>query len=292
MLERHQVEAFLTLAEELHFGRTAERIRVTPTRVSQTIRKLERIVGAELFARTSRRVELTTIGRQLEQDLRPAWTQTIAAFQRAVEAGRGVTGTLRVAFDNVVGGTLLAAAAELFCEKNPDCAVQLREAQLREIMHWLCENEVDVACSALPIQEQSIMAGHTLISEPRLLAVSSSHPLARQNSVSIEELAGVTVLRPPEFLAKSLCDEHAPCAAEQPIGYGPSAATFQGLLVLVGAGRGVLAVGASVATYYPWPQISYIPFRNAEPVEWGLIWRAANTNARVQAFIGSARELC
>ena len=65
MLERHEIEAFLTLAEELHFGRTAERLHVSTARVSQTIRKLERRVGAPLFDRTSRRVELSPAGGQL-----------------------------------------------------------------------------------------------------------------------------------------------------------------------------------------------------------------------------------
>ena len=71
MLERYELETFLTLAEELHFGRTAERTHVSTARVSQTIKKLERRVGAPLFNRTSRHVELTPIGRQLYDDLTP-----------------------------------------------------------------------------------------------------------------------------------------------------------------------------------------------------------------------------
>ncbi|MGO4615462.1 LysR family transcriptional regulator [Nocardia sp. 2YAB30] len=294
MLERYEVEAFLTLAEELHFGRTAERMRVSTTRVSQTIRKLERSVGADLFTRTSRRVELTPIGRQLEKDLRPAWNQTVSAFQRAVEAGRGVTGTLRVAFVNAAGGTLLAEAAELFRQRQPDCAVQIRDAQLYEIMPWLRENEVDIAFFAFPVREEGVVVGPALVVEPRLLAVSSSHPLAGQEFVSVEELADVEVLRLPETLPKSFRDERTPCAtpAGRSIRFGPSAATFQELLVLIGAGRGVLPVSMSAAKYYARPEISYIPFRDAEPVEWGLIWRADNTTARVQAFGAAARELC
>lgn len=61
MLERHELEAFLTLAEELHFGRTAERLHVSTARISQTIAKLERRTGVPLFVRTSRRVEPTAV---------------------------------------------------------------------------------------------------------------------------------------------------------------------------------------------------------------------------------------
>ncbi|GAB2459501.1 hypothetical protein GCM10027187_28990 [Streptosporangium sandarakinum] len=98
MLERHEVEAFLTLAEELHFGRTAERLRVSTARISQTIAKPERRTGIPLFERTSRRVELTAAGRRLYEGVRPAWDQITGAFEQAVASGRGLTGTLRVAF--------------------------------------------------------------------------------------------------------------------------------------------------------------------------------------------------
>lgn len=67
---RHELEAFLTLAEELHFGRTAARLHVSTARISQTIRSLELRVGARLFARTSRRVSLLPVGQQLLDDLR------------------------------------------------------------------------------------------------------------------------------------------------------------------------------------------------------------------------------
>jgi DNA-binding transcriptional LysR family regulator len=67
---RHELEAFLTLAEELHFGRTAARLHVSTARISQTIRSLELRVGVRLFERTSRRVSLLPVGQQLLEDLR------------------------------------------------------------------------------------------------------------------------------------------------------------------------------------------------------------------------------
>src|SRR4051812_47503341 len=124
MLERHELEAFLTLAEELHFGRTAERLRVSTARVSQTIAKLERRIGVPLFNRTSRRVELTAVGQRLYEDVRPAWDQITTAFEQAVVAGRGLTGMLRVAFVGAASGQLLVGATELFRGRHPDCDVQ------------------------------------------------------------------------------------------------------------------------------------------------------------------------
>ncbi len=79
-MERHEVDAFLAVAEELHFSRAAERLRLSTARVSQTIQRLERRVGAPLFERTSRMVRLTPIGRQFRDDLEPARALTNAAL--------------------------------------------------------------------------------------------------------------------------------------------------------------------------------------------------------------------
>ena len=86
MLERLETETFLTLAEELHFGRTAERLRITTGRVSQVIKKLERRIGGMLFERTSRTVRLTPIGRQLADDLVPLVAAMDEALRRAADA--------------------------------------------------------------------------------------------------------------------------------------------------------------------------------------------------------------
>src|SRR5690242_11351597 len=106
-MEQREIEAFLTLAVELHFGRTAERLQLTTVRVSQAIKTLERRVGAPLFERTGRQVELTPIGRQLEADLRPAYESMRNGLQRAINAGRGIDGVLRVGFVNAAAGRLV-----------------------------------------------------------------------------------------------------------------------------------------------------------------------------------------
>jgi DNA-binding transcriptional LysR family regulator len=97
-VERRDIEIFLMLGEELHFGRSAERLHVSVAMVSKAIKKLERAVGATLFDRSSRRVTLTPIGRRLYDDLRPAYQQILDGFERAVAAGRGVDGELRAGF--------------------------------------------------------------------------------------------------------------------------------------------------------------------------------------------------
>ncbi|WP_280394464.1 LysR family transcriptional regulator [Nocardia brasiliensis] len=106
MLERLELEAFLTLAEELHFGRTANRLGLTTSRISQTIRRLERRIGAALFERNSRKVTLTNVGRQLRDDLRPAYDQINAGIA-AASRGNVVPGTLMVGFSGPWCGNLM-----------------------------------------------------------------------------------------------------------------------------------------------------------------------------------------
>ena len=292
MLERHELEAFLTLAEELHFGHTADRLRVSTARVSQTIRKLERRVGVPLFNRTSRRVELSPVGRQLYADLRPAWTQIAAGLTRAIETGRGFTGTLRVSFTDAAGGQLLAGISELFREHHPDCDVQIREAQLAELMPWLRDGTVDLALATFPVHEPGIVAGPVLVSESRFLAVPIGHPFGRRDTLCLEDLATVTMLQLPDTLPESLRADRTPdtTPSGQPIRPGRAAATFHELLTLVGAGHGVVPVGANVRRYYARPDVAYVHLHDAPPLQWGLLWRADNATARVRAFADAAHD--
>src|SRR5215813_9668202 len=136
-MEQRDIEIFLTLAEELHFGRTAERLHVSTARVSQTIKKLERRVGAPLFERTSRQVALTPIGRRLDDDLRPAYRQIREGVDRAIAAARGVEGVLRVGFIGTAVGQFLHQAGEIFHARHPACQVQIREARYSDFLELL-----------------------------------------------------------------------------------------------------------------------------------------------------------
>lgn len=293
MLERHELEAFLTLAEELHFGRTAERLHLSTARVSQTIAKLERRVGLPLFNRTSRRVELSAVGRQLEDDVRPAWNQITSAVERAVDTGRGRTGTLRVAFVGAAGGQLMAGAAELFQGREPGCVVQLREAQIGEVFPWLRDGEVDAALVHHPADEQGLACGPVLVREARMLAVPAAHPFARQESVSMEDMARVTLLRLPENVPAALQQRCAPATtpAGLPIGHGPAGATFNEVLTRIGTGQGCFTVGAQVQRYYARPDVAYVRIADAPPLQWALYWRADAATARVRAFNDCALDL-
>ncbi|HEY3464222.1 MAG TPA: LysR family transcriptional regulator [Amycolatopsis sp.] len=283
MPESRELETFLTLAEELHFGRTAQRLHVSTAQVSQTIRKLERRIGVPLFTRTSRRVDLTPVGRQLRNDLGPAWSAVEAALARAVETGRGVTGTLRVAFGDAAGGQLLAGVADLVRRRSPGSRVEFREARPAEVLPWLRDGEVDVVLAGLPLDGPDLATGPVLVRERRFLAVAAGHPFAARAAVGVADLARVTVLRcalPDPWL-----DEHAPAAVVRPRD------GLQELLTLAGSGEGVVPVGAHIRRYYPRPDVAYVLIEDAPQLEWGLVWLAGAATARLRAFADAAAEL-
>lgn len=289
-VERHEIEAFLTLAEELHFGRTAERLQVSTARISQTISKLERRVGVPLFERTSRRVVLTAIGAQLRDDVRPAHEQIEAGFERAVSAGRGISGELRVGFVGAAAGQLLLQATDRFRVRHPDCEVLIREVQIGEALGRLRADEFETLLVCFPQRDADLAVGPVLLSEPRVLAVPARHPFARRTSVSVEDLARDKVLQAPCSLPDHWRDPDAPrlTPAGRPIESGASAETFQEILTLIGAGHGIFPVGAQATRYYARPDVAYVPFADAPPLDWGLVWRTNRTTARIRAFSDAA----
>ncbi len=254
-MEQREIEIFLTLAEELHFGRTAERLHVSTTRVSQTIRKVERQIGVPLFERTSRRVVLTPIGRHLEEGLRPAFQQTREVIARAIAAGRGVDGELVVGFVGTVVGRFLHSVGEVFQARHPACQIQIREARYSDFLGLLRSGELDLALVPFPVEEPDLVSGPVLFSEPTVLAVSSRHPFARRKSVTLEDLARDKVLHPasvPEYMKDALAPRTTPSG--KAIERGPEFGTVQEMLSLIGAGQGMFPVPVHATLYDTRPE--------------------------------------
>ncbi|MER8044561.1 LysR substrate-binding domain-containing protein [Streptomyces sp. NPDC094032] len=285
MLERHELEAFLTLGDELHFGRTAELLGVSTGRISQTVKKLERRVGTPLFARTSRSVRLTPVGRRLHEELRPAHRQILAALEHATAAGRGMLGTLRVGFASPWGGALLTAAADTFLARHPGCEITLREVPLDVGTRPVEDGELDLQYDTFPAGP-GLGSGPVLVREDRVLLVPVAHPFARRSSVGLEDLAGQTLVTTGDCHPRAWREAHYPTRTPSgaAVAHGPAGATWEEVLSLVGAGRGVSVGAARGARYHPRPGIAYVPFHDAPPLEYGLVWATAAESALVKAF--------
>lgn len=290
MLERYELEAFLTLAEELHFGRTAERLGVSTGRISQTVKKLERRVGTALFARTSRSVRLTPVGQALHDELLPAYRQIRTALERATAAGRGVHGRLRAGFGTPWGGELLTAAADALLALHPGCEITVREVPFDGGVRPLREGTLDVQCVAFPVREPDLTTGPVVFTDARVLLLPAAHPLAGRTSLGMEDLAGLDLIAPGGDVPRHWVEHHYPRSTPSgaPVGRGPAVATWQEVLSHVSAGRGASPGAALGARYHPRPGIAYVPLRDAPPLEYGLVWPTAADSALLRAFVAAA----
>ncbi|NEW25704.1 LysR family transcriptional regulator [Nocardia cyriacigeorgica] len=289
-VELRDIEIFLTLAEELHFGRTAERLHISTARVSQAIRIQERRLGAKLFERTSRRVELTPLGERLREELSVGYRTIQGAIDFATATGRGIGGLLRVGYTAAWCGTTLIAAADRFTARYPGGEVQIREVQVGDYRQ-LRAREIELQMSEFPIEEPDLITGPVVFAEPRALVISSNHPVAQQKSLTMEDLAGIQLIDgigPSQAINSFHFPTHTPSGA--PIPRGPAAATWPEVLTLISAGKGACPCSVRAADFYPRPGLSFIPFADAPPIEFGLVWHADGPAARIQAFVDIVLE--
>ncbi|MFJ6850412.1 LysR family transcriptional regulator [Streptomyces sp. NPDC091271] len=291
-MERHEIEIFLALAEELHFARTAQRLRISPGRVSQTIKALERRIGGALFERSSRHVALTPVGRQLCADLAPAYRRMQQAIAHAMAASEEVSGALRVGFTAPWSGRLLVQAADAFSRRYPRCAVELQGATYNAVFDALREKEVDLVIAEPPVEGPGVTVGPVVFSEPRALLVPASHSLAARETVSLEDFAHLPLIT-ATGVSQAWREAHFPRRTPQGrcIEHGPAAADWEGVLSLVGAGRGATIASLRAEQYHGRPDIVYVPLSDAPPIDYALMWRDGGMAPGLRAFVQTVVEL-
>ncbi|TXS39856.1 LysR family transcriptional regulator [Streptomyces sp. OR43] len=292
-MDQNELECFLVLAEELHFGRTADRLRLSRARVSQLVQKLERRVGAPLFTRTSRSVVLTVLGSRLRDDLEPHYRGIENALARAVTSARGIEGVLHVGFSTPLAGEMVMKATAKLRVTHPELAVEVCEVPFSDPYGMLRRGDFDLQLTDFPVHEDDLAHGPTLLAEDRVLAVSAGHPLAGRDTVTLEDLAEVPLLTIagdiPEYWLEHRLPTRTPSG--RPVGPGPSVTNFQEALTLVAAGSGALLAGAHVALYHGRPGISYVPVEGDTPLGYSLMWRSDGANRAIELFGHTAREV-
>lgn len=284
-LELRELEAFLVLAEELHFGRTGERMYLSQSRVSQLLRSLERRIGTLLVERTSRTVRLTPMGAQFLDELRPAYAALHAMVDGARARARGMTGRLRIGFQGA-STTPLMCALERFEHENPECPTDLVEIPLADPFGAVRRHEIDAAAVLLPMGETDLVLGQVFSEQQQTLALPSSHPLARRSSLSVEELAAFALIGvhgpAPEYWQRSYTLNLTPRGT--PINAGPNVTTLEEGLALVATGRGAMLLCQPTAEYHRRPSVTFVPVTGLATSRLGLIWHRSQETPRVRAF--------
>ncbi|MFI6894676.1 LysR family transcriptional regulator [Streptomyces sp. NPDC050256] len=291
-MELRDIEIFLTLAEELHFGRTAERLHVSQARVSQAIGRQERRLGVALFDRTSRRVSMTPVGRRLREDLQQALDLLHAGLARAEAAALGAGQTLRLGVFGHAGHEL-CPLIDAFLARHPGCEVQFGEINGSDPFTALRTGDHDAHVLWLPVAEPDLVVGPTVLTGGRVLAVSAHHPLAGHGTASLEDLADnqVVDLGPaaPEYWVSAMAPTRTPLGRRIP--RGPAARTFHEILSLVASGHCVHPLGEVAARYNNPPGIVFLPIRDAPAIHFALTWRSDNDGPVIRALAQAAADL-
>ncbi|HMI70891.1 MAG TPA: LysR family transcriptional regulator [Solirubrobacteraceae bacterium] len=292
-VELRQLRAFLVVAEELHFGRAADRLRVSPSRVSQLVRALETVIGASLFERTSRRVALTPIGERLRSRVGPACNELARAVDDLRNHRDGLTGELRLGVVLATnGGPYLPEIIGLFEARHPACRIVVSEITWTDPLGPLRRGEVDLTAIRFPLRQPDLVVGPVLTTDARALAVADDHPLAGRSTVCVEDLADYEVAAGTPAIPQELIDALLP--RKTPSGRPIARRTVSGAvqtLAMVARGEIVHATVASLPDYMSYPGITYIPIVDLPPCDAGLVWRASEETPAIRAFAAVAREV-
>jgi DNA-binding transcriptional LysR family regulator len=291
-VELREIRVFLTLAEKLHFGRTAERLGITHSRVSQTIRTLEARVGAQLFERTSRRVSLTPLGQRFLEEISAPYNQLEQAFAHARNAATGIGGELRIGmYVSVNGGPHMVKIVRAFKARHPNCRVEFVDTGLgRGQFDWLRNREVDLLAMRIPIAETDITVGPVLSREQRVLAVANDHPLARLGSVSYEDIADYAV-SDSQTLTRQMMDAFIPPRTPSGRLLRRFECTTVGEAIMRAAsGDLVHPTVSSLLAHVRHPGITIVPIRDVPPSETALIWVTESCSPKIEAFVQAARD--
>jgi DNA-binding transcriptional LysR family regulator len=199
-VELRQLEAFVAVATELHFGRAAERLHIAAPTLSDLIRRLERELGTPLFTRTTRRVALTSAGAELLTRSKVILDEAAAAKAAIRRVADGEEGTVRLGITPPAAPVLAPHLISLFAGEAPQVTVELRRMWLPELLGAVATGDIDVALTCGPVPEPAGIATEVFCAEPLMVGLRPSHRLASRDTIALPELAHEVLGTAPEAL--------------------------------------------------------------------------------------------
>jgi DNA-binding transcriptional LysR family regulator len=291
-----QVKCFIAVAEELHFGRAAERLSMTQPPLSRQIQKLERAVGAHLVERDNRKVELTGAGVAFLDEAYRLLNLVDSAGDLARRVEAGTSGVVRLGFTAVSAISVLGPLLRRLADDLPDVEVRLSERVTGAQVDGIRRGELDIGLARPPFDTTFLDSG-VLLREPLVAVVPADHPLASMNrrlSPSDFEGAPVIGFNPQqsryfhELSVRFLANAHP--RVEQRVHQVLTA------MLLVAAGRGLALVPASAASL----RVEGVTFKDLvhgggdteldadpeRPVELHVIWSRTSVAPVVRRALG------
>ncbi|HZO93723.1 MAG TPA: LysR family transcriptional regulator [Candidatus Baltobacteraceae bacterium] len=287
-MELRDLRYFVAAAQHRNFSRAAEQLAVSQPALSEQIRKLEDELGAPLFQRTSRGATLTDAGEAFLPRARAVLAEADAAADSVRMVTSGVAGTLTLGFIDSAALAILPPLIRRFTERYPSVKLRLRELGTQQQLDALASGAIDVGIVRGPVWGDGV-SGRRLATEPLLVALPSSHALARQNAIRLADLRDEGFVTYPAERHAGLYDEMLRlCHAA---GFEPrivqEANEISTICAIVAAGLGVAVVPSSATTI----ALHAVVYREiADPgaeLERWAVWRDGITLGAVTAFVAS-----
>lgn len=281
------------MAEELHFGRAAERLHMTQPPLSHQIKQLERELGVKLLQRTTRHVKITNAGEVFLERSRHILREVADAKEAVLTADRGQAGNIRIGVTGTTMWPLITRMSRSYRERFPLVRLDLQPANFSEQqVSALLSGTVDIAFLRAPVPD-SPLTGRILLQEPLMIAMSEQHPMARLESIKLAAMELEDFVSYSAMHAASL--RHAAARACWYAGFIPriiqDATSTPTILSLVGADVGVALLPAS-AESLQFAGVVYRPITDVDQrVPISLAWRINDHSPVLAEFLAVAEEV-
>jgi len=291
-MELRHLRYFVAVAEELHFGRAANRVGIAQPPLSKQIQQLEDEIGVKLFKRTKRRVSLTHAGETFLKEARQTLHLSERAVRSARRADRGEIGRLVLGSVGSATYSFLPYALRLFRNRFPNVELVLLELTTHEQLDALHEKAVDAAFVRQPIKDDALFI-ENLFQESFIVALPLHHALASRTSIPLRLLTSEGFIMFSRQQRITFYDQVASLCHEA--GFSPKivqeAVQIPTVLGMVSAGMGVALVPSSVQKL----RLAGVAYRNLEKVDrttqLAMAWRCDDDSPVLSAFLNVAREV-
>lgn len=297
MLSSRLLRQFVTVAEELNFGRAAARLHMAQSPLSQAIRNLEEVVGVPLFSRTKRSVRLTPAGSAFLREARLSLQQEEQAVEAARRAHEGSLGRLGLGFIGSVGFDILPRVVRNFQQRFPEVRLDVVEARTGDQVGRLLSHQLDVGIIRLPLPLPAAAGLATRLIERDyfVAALPASHPLARRNVIDLADLRNDNFVVFSRELIPSMHTKVLSACLEA--GFYPTIA-YEVLQVV--SAIGVVAAGAAVALLptnlmtVKHAGMVYRPLKapaSQIPIDAAVAWRPWDENPALHSFLSTLPDV-
>jgi len=292
MIETRLLLSFICVAEELHFGRAAQRLHIAQPALSRQIKLLEDRLGLLLFERTQRNVSLTPAGSVFLKHAYSITDEITHAMADALKTSRGEIGRLAVGFIHSSAYSITPAILDAFHSRYPDVELDLHELTIWDQLRALRENTIDIGILRPPVNDPELES-YVLRDEHFVVVVPERHALAGRSSVRLSDISHENFVifsqrNSPLFYSRiiAMCEKagFVPSVRQQAI-------QIHTVLGLVRARMGI-AIVPEVARNLHMPGLSFLDIEDSPPpVQVTLVWRKTHASPMLAAFIDITREL-